>query len=126
MSQQRRSRFVSRFLKRILIAELVIFTASALLCWIIGWRTPYQYGRVLIVSGILSIIVGAMGGLGGGGVSRGTADYQYGKSVGQDEMGQRTQRLMADVAESYAFTIWMTVVGIVAISVGAILRVLFG
>jgi hypothetical protein len=91
-----------------------------------GKRTAYQYGEWLTVVGMIVIVVGTMGLVGGGGISRGTLEYQYGESAGQEGVGERTRQLVKDIAQSYAFTVRTTVVGIIAIGVGILLQECFG
>jgi hypothetical protein len=126
MNRRALFRFIVGFLKDILLIDAAIFVGAALLCLVFGGRTIDQYGQWLMWVGIATVVIGVMGFVGGGATSRGSVDYQLGQSAGQENIGGRTTQLVKDLAQSYAFTIRMTVVGIIALGVGILLQELFG
>jgi hypothetical protein len=126
MNRRELFRFIVGFLKDILLIDAAIFVGAALLCWVLGGRTVAQYGQWLMWVGIAVVVIGVMGFVGGGATSRGSVSYQLGQSVGQEDVGGRTERLVKDLAQGYAFTIRMTAVGIIALGVGILLQEFFG
>jgi hypothetical protein len=126
MNRRELLRSIVGFLKDILLIDAAIFVGVALLFWFFEGRTVDQYGQGLMWVGIAVVVIGMMGFVGGGAISRGSVDYQLGQSAGQEDMGGRTKQLVNDLAQSYAFTIRTTAVGIIAMGVGVLLQEFFG
>jgi hypothetical protein len=108
---------IGRFLVKILIIEIVIFIATAVICWFGGWRTLSEFGNGLIYAGIVVLVFGASSVLGATRMGRNpTSRYIHTLSMG--DLHDRSRRRILDIAESNAFLILMGIVGIISIAIG--------
>lgn len=115
---------VLHFLRNVVIIDLCIFVAIALVCWFIGALTVRTYGNLLELAGGIAIVIGAMdftGGLGAVGSPR----YQYGRSAGSVPIDERTIQDVNERRKSYRFTFLMAVVGLVSFGFGILLQSVF-
>jgi hypothetical protein len=103
------------------LIDVGIFGLAGLFCWLIGWRTWFQYGRAVVIGGLLCAGIGAItlrGGLAGR-----NPDVLYIDSMGQSSPYARTKRLIQDAVASRRFTVLLVLAGLVAAVVGfAIVR----
>ena len=108
---------IVRFLIKIIIIEIVIFIATAVICWFGGWRALSDFGNGLIYAGIIMMIFGSFSVLGASRSGRyPTSRYLQTLSVG--DLHDRSRRRILDIAESNAFLILMGIVGIITIALG--------
>jgi hypothetical protein len=114
---------ILRFLRTVVLIDLVIFAVVGVVCWLGGWRMAYQYGNGLSLAGAAAIVIGLSSLVGGWGITRGF-DYQYAQSVSEQDIHGRTQQALRDIAQSYRFLILMTAVGVVSIAVGTLIQTL--
>ena len=56
MEKETVKKVIGRFLKKLLIVNLIIFVGSALLNFALGWRTWWDYGNTLMWAGIIVIV----------------------------------------------------------------------
>jgi len=116
---------ILRFLRTVVLIDLGIFAAVGLVCWFGGWRTGYQYGGGLFWAGAAATVIGLSSILGGWGVTR-NFEYQYGQSVSEQGIHERTRQTMKDALQSYGFLIRMTAVGLVSIAMGSLIQTISG
>ena len=116
MEQQKLSPFL-RFVRLVLLTNVGIFAACAVVVWLGGWRTPYDYGSALILAGTAIVCVGASGILAGWALPP-TADYQYDQTPSSDLVRQLIRRVLASRRRYYGFTVRMAITGAVPILVG--------
>ena len=103
------------------LVDVGIFCLAGLFCWLIGWRTWFQYGRVSTIAGLLSAVIGVMTLLGGS--ARRSPDAMYLESMGHDSPSGHARRLVLDAYSGYRFTLVMCLAGMIAVVVGrAIMR----
>ncbi|MGA9350694.1 MAG: hypothetical protein WBW48_18075 [Anaerolineae bacterium] len=115
---------ILRFLRSVVLIDLGIFAAVGLVCWLGGWRTAYQYGGGLLGTGVAAIVIGLSSLMGGWGITR-SFRYQYGQSVSEQGIHERTRQAIKDEARSYRFLILMAAVGVVSIAVGALIQTVY-
>ena len=108
-----------------MLINLGIFVAVGLICWLVGWRTLYQYGTGLMLAGTAALVFGAfsVSGRWHGGRS---FDYQYAASAGVDSLRKSANRERMEASSSYAFLGQMCVIGFLPIVVGMLLQIAFG
>jgi hypothetical protein len=109
---------VGRFLIKILIIEVVILIATAIICWFIGWRTFSEFGQGLIYAGIVALFFGASSIFGATRLAK-DPTIRYIQSVSADDLHARSKQHIQDLTESRAFFILMSIVGIITIALGA-------
>jgi hypothetical protein len=112
---------VGRFLVKILLIEIVILIATAIICWFVGWRTFSEFGQGLIYAGIAALFFAASSIFGASRLAK-DPTIRYIQSVSADELHTRSKRHMQDLTESRAFFILMSIVGIITIALGASLE----
>jgi hypothetical protein len=115
---------ILRFLRTVVLIDLGIFATVGLVCWLGGWRTAYQYAGGLFWAGAAAIVIGLSSLMGGWGITR-SFRYQYGQSVSEQGIYERTRQAIKDEARSYRFLILMAAVGVVSIAVGALIQTIF-
>jgi hypothetical protein len=114
-----------RFLGTVILTDLGIFAAMALVCWVGGWRTARDYANALWLIGAGSVALGALSVIGNWGVTR-SFSYQYGQSAGQQDIPGRTRQAMADLGSSYWFSLVTAAVGILSIAFATLIFWGFG
>ena len=120
--------FVSTLLylaKYLGVAEIVILAVTGLLCWWLNLRSLADYSTGLKWAGVVFMIIGMYSFFGG--KSYGTdISSQYAKTVMPNSMQDRAKQNAADMAASMSFFSWASIgasiVGIITIALGYILR----
>ena len=111
-----------RLFRNILLVDVGIFVIVGLLCWLLGWRTWWHYGRTLVIAGALCTGIGMMSVIGG---TTGSADpnLQYLESIGQSLPYETTKLRVLDAYGRFQFTIVTGLAGLTAVLLGnAIMR----
>jgi hypothetical protein len=115
---------ILRFLGAVALIDLGIFALVGLGCWLGGWRTASQYGTGLVWAGIGAMVLGVLSIVGNWGLTR-SPTYQYGLSVGVQNIYERTQQAIKDAAQGYGFFILMAVAGVVSVATGSLIQAVF-
>ncbi len=111
------------FLRTALLIDLAVAALVLVVGLLLGWRSPREFGEVLLLASIGAWLVGAASVIRSLGMSRG-ADYQYSQSVGVRSIDENVRQAMQESKESYGFLWLMALVGVVAFLAGIILTVL--
>ena len=110
-----------RLFGTVALVDVGISVVAGLFCWLIGWRTCFQYGRVTMIAGLLIAAIGVMT-LAGGSASR-SPDTVYLESMGHDSPSGQARRIVQDAYSGYRFTVVMCLAGLIAVVAGrAIMR----
>ena len=108
---------VSRILIRLFVYFLVLVAGLCLLtgvfCWLVGWRSFYQYGVTLSTIGMFVAALGGLGVMGGWGGTR-SFQYQYGSSSSSRSISERAAQDLKDLFGSYRFAYLACAVGVTA------------
>ncbi len=112
---------VLRFLGLAVLACLGIAAVVGLVCWFVGWRSFESYGNALIYTGVGVIVIAFYGFQGGWRGERGYA-YTQGRSVGHGNPGSRGRHVQQSTMESYAFSIQMSIIGVLTIIAGILIQ----
>jgi len=110
---------VLRLLRNVVLIDLGIFGIVGLFCWLIGWRTWFQYGRTLVIAGALCALFGVLT-MQGAMRSR-HPDYFYVDSMGMPSAYERTKQLVLDSYASYRFMVLMGLAGVIVVLVGFVI-----
>ena len=108
------------FLRTVVLIDLVLFAAVAVVSLVVGGHTLAQYGQGVIWGSLLAFLAGASSVITSMGLSK-SPDYQYAQSVGQGKMSENVRQAMKEGRESYGFLLLMASVGVVAFVVGVLL-----
>jgi len=125
MEQEKALSNMPNIIKSVVIATIVIFIAVAVILWVLGWTTVYQYGTGLIVGGIIAMTFGLFSVAGGLRSTR-SFNYQQAESAGYQSGHDRAVEAKQNLAETYAFLIVMGLAGAIAIVAGLIVRAIAG
>jgi hypothetical protein len=120
MKKQSVLRVILKFLGRVIISELVLFAIVGAIGWRSDWSSLDQYTEALQIAGMLAIGLGLFGIKGNWEATRGF-EYQYSMSASEQSSLQRTQQVLADIAEGYRFMLLMFCVGGLSILIGWVL-----
>jgi hypothetical protein len=101
----------------VLAIDLGLIAIVALIGRWSGWTNLEDFKRAIQIAGFLVIGLGLMGIKGNLDMSR-SFEYQYSMSVTKDDSWQRTQQTLIDLARCYAFTLVMTIAGIISLLIG--------
>jgi hypothetical protein len=101
------------------LIDVGTFCLAGLFCWLIGWRTWFQYGRVTMIAGLLCAGIGVLT-LAGGSASR-SPDTLYLESIGHDSPSGHARRIVQDAYSGYRFTIVMSLAGLIAVVAGRVI-----
>lgn len=114
------------FLKSVLLVELALLPVAAALWLVLGGRTLVEYGNALVLTGFLSGLLGMFSLFGGWDVTR-SFEFQQAETVGAESIFERTQRhVREELEQGYGCLILMGCAGLVAVSVGTLIRVVLG
>ena len=120
MKKQSALMLILKFLGLVIICELVLFAIVAAIGWRYEWSSLDQYTEALQIAGMLAIGLGLFGIKGNWEATRGF-EYQYSMSASEQSSLQRTQQVLADIAEGYRFMLLMFCVGGLSILIGWVL-----
>jgi len=114
-----------RVLKKVALADMVIFGVVALICWFSGWRTVYHYGTGLVLAGGIVMALGAYSIVGSLNMGR-TFEYQFAGSAGVDSMHEFASRDVKDSGSRYGFLALTCAIGITPVVIGILIRSVLG
>jgi hypothetical protein len=109
----------SRLLRYVALIDIGILSLAGLVCWLVGWRTWFQYGRVVSMGGALCAVIGALSIVGG--VSSGNPDYLYMDSLGYPSADEHTKQIALDTYARFRLTFLMVLASVVPLLVGALI-----
>jgi len=118
------STVIWRYVRNILLIDLVVFIITALICWLGGWHTPNNYGTGLMIAGFGAFVLGGFTALGGLGVAR-DPTYRYIQSVMPNSLSERTRQDWIDMMDSFSFLILLCSAGLLSIAGGWVVTVFF-
>jgi hypothetical protein len=95
----------------ILAATLVVSLIVLIIGWVNRWNEPAQFSNAFFIAGALLTGLGVLS-VSGGFAQRGNFNLTYAESAGQDNISQRTQRMMGEINQRYGT---MTLLGITGI-----------
>ena len=125
MEEQSKSSSIWFFVRSILIAVVVILIIIGLICWVLDWTTADQFGKALIVGGLISIVFGMFSVAGEMGMTR-SYTYQAAESAGEDTLYDRTRESHRNLADTMQALFVLGGAGIVAIILGLVIRAVGG
>ena len=113
-----------RYARKILLIDLLVFTITALICWVGGWRTLNHYGTGLIIAGFGAFVLGGFTAFGGLNVAR-DPTYRYIQSVMPNSLAERTRREWIDMMDSFSFLILLGSAGLLSMAGGWLVTIIF-
>ena len=121
---------ILRFIGRVLLLDLGVLVAVALVCWLAGRHTLHDYADTLILAGVGTVGIGCIS-LFGSSTQSMSPSYRYFKSFMPDNPHEYAQQQTPNQDESGTFLILLSVVGALSIALGLLiqsnwLRVVFG
>jgi hypothetical protein len=115
---------IARFLAIVLLTQLGLSLVVAAIGWRQGWTTVTEYANGLQLGGLLVIGIGLLGIRGNWEVTR-SFGYQYSMSTTEQSGLQRTQRILGDFIQSYAFMLVMFLAGGLSLMLGWLFESIF-
>jgi hypothetical protein len=125
MGEESQPSFAWHFIRSVLITVVVILVIVGLICWVVGWTTADQFGKAMIVGGLISIVFGLFSVAGEMGMTR-SYTYQAAESAGEDTLYDRTQESHRNLADTMQALIVLGSAGVVAIVIGLLIRAVGG
>ncbi|MCP4539079.1 MAG: hypothetical protein GY832_18240 [Chloroflexi bacterium] len=113
-----------RLLRTVVLVNLAIFVTVGLICWLVDWRTLYQYGMGLTLVGTAALVLGAFS-IAGSWQGRGSFGEQYAALAGAERAHERAIRESKGTSSNYAFLGRMCAIGFLPIAVGILLQTVF-
>ncbi len=124
MNDHPRHSTLRHVLKIIALIDLAVFMLVALLNWLGGWTSAYQYGDRLVVAGALVLGLGMLTVIGSWTGNR-NFTYAMSESAGEQKIAERTERAAKYTVESFSSLLVVALAGLVPILVGILLQALF-
>lgn len=124
MAEEKQSSGVGRFLISVAIAVIVILVFAGVVFLIVDWNTAYQYGTLVILGGLISMVFGLFSVAGAMGITR-SYNYQSAEMAGMDTIQDRTRESRQTFGESYRSLIVLGSAGAIAVVLGLIIRAAF-
>ena len=113
-------RLVVRGFLLVCLIDLVLIGVVVGISWWTGWTEMDDFQRAIQIAGLLVIGIGLLGLKGNLDISR-SLENQYGMSVSNESSWERTQRTLADLAQSYALLLILFFAGSVCVVIGWLL-----
>jgi hypothetical protein len=110
---------LTRLLRHIALLDVAILVLAGAICWLAGWRTWFEYGRILIIGGALCAVIGAVTVVGGAG-SR-TPDYLYIDSMGYASPSEHTRQIVLDTYARFRLMFVLFPAGVIVFLVGIVI-----
>jgi hypothetical protein len=123
--------FLPRFIRTLVLIELVIFAAIAALGLAAGWRTSAQYTSGLVIIGVVLIVLGALTMQGYWGVTRELKRRQNGQASSAAGLrpppvaARPAKQIFKDFAQQYAFILYLFSAGVISLLAGILVQVVF-
>jgi hypothetical protein len=125
MEEEKQSSGVGSFLLSVVIAVIVILVFAGVVILIVDWNTAYQYGTLVILGGLISIVFGLFSVAGAMRITR-SYTYQSAEMAGPDTIYDRTKESRRNLAETYQSLIVLGSAGVIAVIIGLIIRAVGG
>lgn len=110
---------LARLLRHIALLDVAILGLAGLVCWLLGWRTWFEYGRLLIIGGALCAVVGAVTVVGGAGSQ--TSDYLYIDSMGYASPDEHTRQIVLDTYARFRLMFVLFPAGVILLLAGILI-----
>jgi hypothetical protein len=141
--------FLPRFIRTLVLIELVIFAAIAAIGLAAGWSTSAEYTSGLVIIGVVLIILGAMTMQGYWGVTRELKRRQIDQNSGATEFrtarklppatklspatklrhspaaARPVKQVFNEFAQQYAFILYLFSAGVISLLAGILVQVVF-
>jgi hypothetical protein len=108
-----------RLLRNAALIDAGILCLAGLICWAIGWRTWFEYGRAVSMGGALCAVAGALSIVGG--VGSGNPDNLYIDSLGYASPEEHTRQIALDTYARFRLAFLFILASPVPIVVGAVI-----
>lgn len=109
-----------RRLKFYLIVDLVLFIIIGLVCWFGHYRTLEHFSNGLLIGGCIILGIGYLSQVGG---LSGRHDFGY-QYLRNGSIDQKVKQDMAEMSQSYSFVIEMSIIGILPLGCGILMKML--
>jgi hypothetical protein len=113
-----------RRVRGMLVILLVLLAATAVVCWLVGWRSLHQYGDGLEIAGVAAILLGGLS-LSGGRQMAANPTVQYVQSVSNAPLNERSRQNLGDFMDSFMSLARLGVAGLLAAGLGLAITGLF-
>jgi hypothetical protein len=112
---------VADYARDVVFLDAVLLILTAVICYLIGWRTLYQYAEGLMWAGAIVIGVGATSPLGFWAQTR-SLPYQYASTAIGEEVYSRIRRENKDAVRSYAYMFLLFFAGVFLIALSILIH----
>jgi hypothetical protein len=112
---------VADYARDVVFLDGVLLILTAVVCYLIGWRTLYQYAEGLMWAGAIVIGIGATSPLGFWEQTR-SLPYQYASTSMGEDVHSRIRRENKDAVRSYAYMYLMFFAGVFLIGLSILIH----
>jgi hypothetical protein len=112
---------VADYARDVVFLDGVLLILTAVVCYLIGWRTLYQYAEGLMWAGSIVIGIGATSPLGFWAQTR-SLPYQYASTSMGEEVYSRIRRENKDAVRSYAYMYLLFFAGVFLIGLSILIH----
>lgn len=113
--------FVRRIVVKIVVIDVVLLTASGLLCLGSGQCSLFNYGSALQIVGVVAAALGALATAGNFAIV-GNWKYQFGRSVSVADIPERTQQDVQERGWRESLVVPLAIAGAVALVAGFVIQ----
>jgi len=110
-----------QFVRSVLLTNVGIFAACAVVVWLGGWRTLYDYSNALVLAGTAIVCVGAASVFAGWALTC-SAEYEYDQPASSDLVRELIRQALESRRRYYSFMIRMAVTGAIPVLVGMLIQ----
>lgn len=112
-----------RFLRRLLLIDLVVFIGAGVFCWLVGWHTLYEYGTALIYAagGLIGLALFIYAGTF---MQTGSFTYQYSMTIAPQDGHERARRTHQERGEGIRFLAAMAAYAALPLAIGTVIQYL--
>ena len=108
------------FIRSIVLFELGILVGVAIICFVIGWRNLYQYGKGLTIAGIIVVAYALITMLGRiTSVKQDLTAYSWTRA---GDMNQHLKRSYSGTKERFGHAIRFTLIGCISLIIGFLIQ----
>lgn len=119
------ARALLHLLRIVAYIDLGIFGIAALICWLSGRWSARAYSIDLFWIGLLTIGIGVLSSVGGWSLPK-SFSYQYGRSVSEQGIPERTRQDMVATLRSHSFLLTTLIAGAITVGIGVLIYTLWG
>lgn len=119
--QQNKCSLSPQFVRSVLLTETGIFAACAVVVWLGGGRTWYDYGNALVLFGTAVVCVGAASVFAGWALAR-NAVYNCDQPASSDLVRRLIRQALESRRRYYSFMIRTAVIGAIPTLVGMLIQ----